>query len=184
MRPLPRTLVLLLLLGVLHWASGWSHPPPPVRSSYLRRTSFSSSTPHMVAVDEDGGGGLPVSETDAAKLLTGTKLHLMLHVPSGCENFPDGEEQSLLRASGVSAIVVDREHGHGAMPSTCLPIVQCDTTDELTVDGRRWIWLSGRRREDVLERAVALRGRQRAAGYIASLPSGGAASESALRRSR
>ena len=60
-------------------------------------------------------------------------------------------------------------------------IVECDATDELAVDGSRWLWLRAGDRATLLKRAEALPSPK--PGYVASLPSGGCASRSALRRS-
>ncbi len=126
-----------------------------------------------MATDETG----PPVAADAGELLAGARPHLMLHVPAGCGTFPDGEAQARLRAAGVRAIVADRARG-----AARLRVVVGDATrGELVVDGRRWLWLRGDR-ATLLERAAALPSPK--PGYIASLPSGGAASESALRRSR
>lgn len=167
-------LPLRLLLGALVGASGWSILPSLGAWSPHRRALSAS---RMVPANEGAVAGLPPAFADTENLLAGWRLHLMLHVPAGCGTFPDGEAELLLRASGVSAIVTDRERG---TITTCLPIVQYDATDELAVDGRRWLWLHGDR-VTLLERAAALSSPK--PGYVASLPYGGAASVSALRRS-
>ena len=172
MRPMifPVTLLLGALVGT---STGWSISP---RSPH-RNAVWTAMT--QVAADEGGGSaGLPVA-ADAETPLAGGRLHLMLHVPADCLTFPDSEAQLLLRASGISAIVAsDRERR-----AACLPIVQCDhaAADELVVDGSRWLWLRAGDRATLLGRAEALPSPK--PGYVASLPSGGAASKSALRRS-
>ena len=113
-------------------------------------------------------------------LFAGRLLSLALHVPQSCGTFPAGNEQALLRAAGVSAIIAD---GERAATSASLPIVpSAAEADELIVDGSRWLWLRGHR-SSLLEQAAALPAAALSAGFIASLPSGGAASESALQRS-
>jgi hypothetical protein len=113
-------------------------------------------------------------------LFAGPLLHLAVHVPPGCR-FPSGAEQSLLRDAGVSAIIADADahaaaHAHA---DARLPVVCGGATDgELHADGARWLWLRGSR-ASLLERATALQQIR----FVASLPSGGASSESALHRS-
>ena len=154
--PLPLT---LLVVG----AMGWIAPPPC--GSPPRRAPF---TPRAAAA----------AAAEDLLLASAAKLHLLLHVPAGA--FPDAEAQARLRACGVRAIVAGRERG--ATATTGLPIIDDDDAPDeaLAVDGRRWLWLRGDRTA-LLERAAALPSPK--PGYIASLPSGGAASESALRRS-
>ena len=111
-----------------------------------------------------GGGG------------AGALLNLALHVPAS-STFPANTEQLLLKAAGVSAVIVENE----ASPTGCLPIVLSAAADEeLLVDGTRCLWLRGNRKY-VIDRAAALSGERRR--FVASLPSGRAASESDLRRS-
>lgn len=121
-------------------------------------------------------------------------LNLALHVPASA-TCPTDTEQLLLRAAGVSAIIVDTE-----AVVTTLPVVLSAAAEqellvgggaargrrswtmeqELLVDGTRWLWLRGDRKY-VIDRAAGLSAERRR--FIASLPSGRAASESAIRRS-
>lgn len=111
-----------------------------------------------------GGGG------------AGALLNLALHVPAG-STFPANTEQLLLKAAGVSALLVENE----AVTTGCLPVLlSAAAAEELLVDGTRCLWLRGNRKY-VIERAAALSGERRR--FVASLPSGRAASESDLRRS-
>ena len=111
-------------------------------------------------------------------LFSARLLSLAVHVPASCSTFPAGAELAMLRDAGVSAIIADGERAAAA--SVSLPIVNCAAdANELTVDGSSWLWLRGHR-SSLLERAAEL---PRRADFIASLPDGGAVSESALQRS-
>ena len=113
----------------------------------------------------------------------GALLNLALHVPASSTTLPANTEQLLLKAAGVTAVIAENE----AMATGCLPVVLSPAAEEgipfveeLLVDGTPCLWLRGNRKY-VIERAAALSGDRRR--FIASLPSGRAASESDLRRS-
>lgn len=117
-------------------------------------------------------------------LLAGPLLKLMLHVPPGCGTFPCSAEQSLLYKAGVSGIIADVEQDAAGSELPIVPIIAGRNADELMVDGKPWLWLHGNR-ASLLTRAASLRSESIGArtSFIASLPTGGASSESALRQS-
>ena len=111
-------------------------------------------------------------------LFSGPLLNLALNIPACCSRLPADAEQVLLRDAGVSAIITDDTN---TFTVAQLPVLLCSADAEfLEVDGSSWLWLRGRDRASLLDRAQAI---PRKGGFIASLPSGAAASESALRRS-
>ena len=129
--------------------------------------------------------GEPTKTADRAFFMS-QKLNLVVHVPPGFTTYPTAAEQLLLQQAGVRAIIAAAE---GAVASH-LPVVRSAAAEELVlVDGTRWLWLRGAR-ASLLESAAALPERAGynsnsgfSFGFVASVPSGAAASEAALRRS-
>ena len=114
-------------------------------------------------------------------MLAPLALQLALHVPTG-SSFPARSELDVLFTAGVCTIISD-----DTPPAACpIPVIAAAAAtstnmDEVIMpDGKQLFWLRGGDRASLLQLAQTVPSRT---GFITSLPSGGAASVTALQRS-